>query len=221
MSIFEQLQLEEALLRAADQNFCITNIGSPRTIVMGISGDPSVHLDLPRVRQDHIPIVQRFSGGGTVIVDESTLLTTFIFSKEALNIPAFPEPILHWSTDLYTAAWRIPAFRLAENDYIIHNHKCGGNAQYIQKGRWLHHTSFLWDYSPQNMHYLHLPPKRPKYRQDRPHEEFLCRLKDHTPHDPHQLITSLEQELSKQFDLIPLEGEGWQDRPHRKTTKYL
>ena len=175
--IFEQLQLEEALLRADDRNFCLVNLGSPRAIVMGISGNPSALLDLPRVKQDDIPVLRRFSGGGTVIVDEATLFVTFILSKDALGIPSFPEPILRWSADLYAAAWQIPDFRLEENDYTIHGRKCGGNAQYIQKERWLHHTSFLWDYQPKNMEYLLLPAKRPKYRRDRSHEDFLCRLK--------------------------------------------
>lgn len=36
----------------------------------------------------------------------------------------------------------------------------GGNAQAITKGRWLHHTSFLWSFDPANMLYLQMPEKR-------------------------------------------------------------
>ena len=68
-------------------------------------------------------------------------------------------------------------FILTENDYALGERKMGGNAQAIVKGGWLHHTSFLWDYEDQNMEYLVLPGKRPKYRGDRPHRDFLVKLK--------------------------------------------
>jgi lipoate-protein ligase A len=71
-------------------------------------------------------------------------------------------------------------FALRENDYVLGNYKMGGNAQSIvQHGRWLHHTSFLWDYDEHNMqNYLLLPKKRPAYRVDRSHDKFLVKLKD-------------------------------------------
>jgi lipoate-protein ligase A len=69
-----------------------------------------------------------------------------------------------------------PKFALRENDYVFGEHKMGGNAQSIVKGGWLHHTSFLWDYDPENMEYLTLPSKRPDYRGDRSHDEFLVKL---------------------------------------------
>jgi lipoate-protein ligase A len=52
----------------------------------------------------------------------------------------------------------------------------GGNAQSITKEGWLHHTSFLWDWQDAHMDYLTLPSKRPEYRQDRNHEDFLVKL---------------------------------------------
>ena len=167
-------------MRTDERSFCIVNQGSPPAIVMGISGNPEELLDVERVQRDRIPVIKRFSGGGTVVVDENTLFFTFIMAKEELDVPAFPEPILRWSADLYTQAWQIPGFQLRENDYCIGDKKCGGNAQYIKKDRWLHHTSFLWDYSEKNMNYLRLPAKRPKYRHNRNHADFLTRLKDHT-----------------------------------------
>lgn len=43
---------------------------------------------------------------------------------------------------------------MRENDYLFGSHKIGGNAQSIIKDRWVHHTSFLWDYKPERMRYL-------------------------------------------------------------------
>lgn len=218
--IFEQLQIEEALLRADERSFCIINHGSPKAIVMGSSGEPETLLDVARVKRDRIPVIKRFSGGGTVVVDEETLFITFILSKEHLNVHAFPEPILRWSADLYKEAWNIPHFQLRENDYCIGEKKCGGNAQYIRKDRWLHHTSFLWDYAGKNMNYLLLPSKQPKYRENRSHEEFLTRLKDHAM-SKEDLVQRVKKSLVKQLYISEFDVEKWEPASHRQATHFI
>jgi lipoate-protein ligase A len=77
----------------------------------------------------------------------------------------------------------IPAFQLRENDYILGKRKMGGNAQSIVSTGFLHHTSFLWDYDQSNMDYLTLPEKRPEYRGDRSHDDFLVKLKEYYGND--------------------------------------
>ncbi len=213
--IFEQLAIEEALLRTQQHNVCLINRGSPRAIVMGISGQPEKLLHVDKVKQDNLPVIKRFSGGGTVIVDEETLFISFLFDKSTLPIAPFPEPILRWSAELYAKSWNIDGFHLRENDYVIGNKKCGGNAQYLKRDRWLHHTSFLWDYRPENMEYLRLPEKRPKYRENRGHDEFLCRLKEHAA-SKEVLVEQLLKQLSQQFRLeefVP--AKTWPE--HRKS----
>ncbi len=215
MPIFEQLQLEEALLRTDTRSFCIVNRGSPRSIVLGISSKAEELVDVERAQRDQIPLIKRFSGGGTVIVDEQTLFVTFIMAKGDLDVPAFPEPILRWSAELYRQAWNIPGFALRENDYVIGEKKCGGNAQYIKKDRWVHHTSFLWDFSDENMSYLHLPSKRPTYRQDRSHKDFLTPLKDHAS-DPKMLTLQLKESLVKRLYIEPFDWKTMDKIPHRQ-----
>jgi len=218
--IFEQLQLEEALLRTDERSFCIVNRGSSRAIVMGISGDPQLLLNQKFVLDKEIPVIKRFSGGGTVIVDENTFFVTFIMAKAHLNIAPYPEPILKWSADLYASAWNIPTFQLRENDYCIGDKKCGGNAQYMRKDRWIHHTSFLWDYEPENMEALLLPPKRPVYRKDRSHEEFLCRLITHGG-DYKIRVKQLQTELVKQFYIHDFDLENLEKKPYRQATSWI
>jgi lipoate-protein ligase A len=93
-------------------------------------------------------------------------------------------------------------FALRENDYVFGPLKFGGNAQSIVKDRWLHHTSFLWDFQRPNMDYLTLPERRPEYRQDRSHGSFLTRLKEHTlQRDRAALFRELEVELAQHFDV--------------------
>lgn len=180
-SIFEQLQLEEKLLRVTNENWCVFNEGSSPAIVLGISGKPPELVDLNKLKKTPVPLIKRYSGGGTVIVDENTLFVSFIFQKDVHDFPCYPEPILRWSEGFYKEALSIPHFHLRENDYVIDHLKCGGNAQYIQKHRFVHHTTFLWDYEQTKMDLLLHPPKTPSYRKGRSHQDFLCCLKDHLP----------------------------------------
>lgn len=216
--IFEQLSLEEALLRSHEENFCLVNFGSPPAIVLGTSNSLEELVDLPLLAQNPIPLFRRFSGGGTVVVDENTLFVTFILQKEALPIDPFPESILRWSAALYAKAWEIPHFSLRENDYLLFDRKCGGNAQYIRKSRYLHHTSFLWNYEKEKMRYLRLPNKRPLYRQDRSHEDFLTTLSS-LGGTIASRIEQLQQELSTLFRVVPFDPKKWTPPEHRKSLR--
>lgn len=96
----------------------------------------------------------------------------------------------------------IPDFALRENDYVLGELKMGGNAQSIVKDAWLHHTSFLWDYYPHNMAYLSLPSKRPEYRGDRDHSEFLTKLKDVYPGlQPAHFFAALRNASETEFEV--------------------
>lgn len=221
--ILEQLKLEEALLRTDSRNICLINRGSPRAIVMGLSGIAEELVDLPRVEREKVPLIRRFSGGGCVIVDEETLFISFLFLKKDIPVTPFPEPILRWGNSLYQKAWKIADFGLIENDFVIGEKKCGGNAQYIQKDRWLLHTSFLWDFRKENMDLLLLPKKRPVYRHDRRHDQFLCCLKDYAP-SVSALINSLKAALASSFTLLSLSEQEIPQicqREHRRETASL
>ena len=216
-------------------------------IIMGIGGKPDKLLNVEKVKQDNVLTIKRFSGGGTVVIDHSSLWTTFIGRKEHFpHVDPYPRSIMEWSAEhvfdpvfrrmkedvlnrhslkqprrnlaavqtprnftpgvsvnrrslvmdnkscglaqgsgdtvAYTSASArnskdVPDFSLRENDYVLGERKMGGNAQSITGTSWIHHTSFLWDFDDENMEYLTLPQKRPDYRGDRQHEDFLVKLK--------------------------------------------
>ncbi|KAF2299438.1 hypothetical protein GH714_031951 [Hevea brasiliensis] len=150
---------------------------------MGISGKPSELIEIGPVLRDHVPVIKRFSGGGTVIVDSGTIFVTLICNKDVVpGVQPYPRSIMSWSGLLYSEVFQgIDGFQLRENDYVFGDHKFGGNAQSIIKSRWIHHTSFLWDYDSRNMAYLKLPARAPKYRSARNHAEFVCRMKEYMP----------------------------------------
>jgi len=189
--IYEQLILEEQLLRADTRNICLINYGSTPAIVMGISG---------KKENAPLPLIKRFSGGGTVVVDENTIFITFIFNKIDVDIPAEPKAIMQWTETLYSQVF--PLFKLRDNDYVFGDRKFGGNAQYIKKDRWLHHTSFLWDYDPARMEMLSMPEKMPAYRQGRGHLDFITPLKEHFTHKE-AIGESLKKVLHQYFKVLP------------------
>lgn len=222
-SIHNQLLLEEALLRTTDKNWCILNEGSPKSIVMGISGKPHELVNLDKLKTAPVPLLKRYSGGGTVIVDSNTLFVSFIFQKEVHSFPCYPEPILRWSEAFYQEALSIPTFHLKENDYVIGDRKCAGNAQYIKKNRFVHHTTFLWDFTEESMHYLLYPPKTPQYRSERSHQDFLCRLNEHLP-TTETFFSGVQTALQNRYfvETVTLDAiSPTLNRDHRKTTAQI
>eukprot|EP00525_Craspedostauros_australis_P003059 CAMPEP_0198125944 /NCGR_PEP_ID=MMETSP1442-20131203/43670_1 /TAXON_ID= /ORGANISM="Craspedostauros australis, Strain CCMP3328" /LENGTH=215 /DNA_ID=CAMNT_0043785629 /DNA_START=8 /DNA_END=655 /DNA_ORIENTATION=+ len=180
---------------------------------MGISGKPDQLLDIPTVKRDRVTVLKRFSGGGTVVLDPSSLWTTFIGRTAHFpDVESYPTSIMRWSADAIfgpsfrcmnasTSSSDTPEFQLRENDYVLGPRKMGGNAQSIIKGGWLHHTSFLWDYDQRNMEYLSLPSKRPDYRGDRSHDEFLVKLNQYYGTDSDVFFDCLRTTCEQSFDV--------------------
>lgn len=176
LPIYDQLLLEEELLRTSTENFCIINAGSPPACVMGISARPDDVLEPSFFEQTEIKLIKRYSGGGTVIVNEQTLFFTLICNKSDWDAKPFPEPIMRSVEPIIADA--IPNCRLYQNDFVIGERKCGGNAQMITRDRFVHHISFVWDFDPLQMAYLKQPEKQPTYRAQRSHGDFLIPLKE-------------------------------------------
>ncbi|MCB1108486.1 MAG: lipoate--protein ligase family protein [Chlamydiia bacterium] len=211
--ILEQLQIEEALLRCDEEEWCIINEGSTPAIVMGISGKAET---LIQTHLNTLPIIKRYSGGGTVVVDENTLFVSFI-CKAVLHCP---KSIMQWSADLYQPVFNHPEFSLKEHDYAIGEKKCGGNAQYLRKNRFVHHTTFLWDYNPDHMALLKMPPKIPTYRQNRTHADFICKLTDLLDSKA-AFIDRLKAELSQRYSTKTVTVDDalpFLSKEHRKST---
>lgn len=174
--ILEQLILEETILRLYGQDWILINYNSPAAIVMGSSSQLGEHVDLHVLTKSPVSLIQRFSGGGSVFIDENTFFLTYIFDKSSNSFCLYPNQIFQWVFLSLRQVFTIPGFDIRENDFVIHDRKVGGNAQYIKKDRWLQHMSFLWDFVPENMTYLRIPSRQPKYRYRRAHLDFLTKL---------------------------------------------
>ncbi|KAK8970180.1 hypothetical protein KSP40_PGU006442 [Platanthera guangdongensis] len=117
-SILQQLHLEERLLRTFSDNWCLINDGTNHpNIVMGISGKPEELIEIELVLEDQVPVIRRFTGGGTVIVDAGTIFVTFICNKSAIyGLQPYPRPIMSWTGKLYEKVFQTYGdFHLREN----------------------------------------------------------------------------------------------------------
>lgn len=106
LPILYQLRLEEALLRSSTDNWLLVNDGArDPAIVMGISGKAPELVHLKEAKRAAVPIIKRFSGGGTVIVDKNTIFTTLILGQEsAPDVSLFPRPIMEFSAEVRICA---------------------------------------------------------------------------------------------------------------------
>lgn len=191
-TILQQLHVEEALFkRHPDRSYLLVHHAAPPAVVLGMSGQVHRDVVVERVVADGVPVIRRFSGGGTVYVDRSTLFSTLISTADFLRpdqVKVFPREVMAWVGGFYRRAFADAhvedgaVFALRENDYVWGRHKFGGNAQRMSSARWLQHTSFLWDFEEVKLNaYLAHPEKQPAYRLQRPHSDFVCRLKDRFP----------------------------------------
>ena len=221
--VWQQLAIEEALLRADNENWCVINEGSAPAIVFGISGKINEHIDTESVKKNQVTVVRRFSGGGTVVVDESTFFVSFIFQKDELHLDQCPKKLLEWTRPIYLPVFYPQEFIIRENDYALKNKKIGGNAQYFTKTRALHHTTFLWDYKKERMDLLKMPPKIPEWRKERRHEDFVDCLKHYYP-SMSFIKDKLIDHLHQQFQVDATRQAEIPEiclRPHRKATELI
>ena len=239
MPILQQLRLEEALFRGDQaRSWFVTNEWdqaaqaarepAAEAIVLGISGKVEEMVDVDRAAaRDQLPIIKRFTGGGTVVVDTGTIYASFLMADGALpTVAPYPEPILQWTGGVYRralASLGVEGFRVNANDYCLDHLKFGGNAQAISGKRWLHHTSLLWEVRPEMMALLRMPAKQPEYRANRTHSDFVRGLGDALA-DRTGFVEALAAAAGAGFDMSEAsldDASAALDVPHRKITRLL
>ncbi len=143
-SPYFNLAVEEILLKKSREEFLITYINKPSVII-------GKHQVLPReanvkyLTMNHIPVVRRISGGGTVFHDEGNLNFTFIRNAEEGKQIDFRK---NTQTAInFLLSQEVDARFEGKNDLRVGGLKISGNAEHVHRNRVLHHGTLLFSTS--------------------------------------------------------------------------
>jgi lipoate-protein ligase A len=182
----ENLACDEALLELCESGGAdgILRFWEPARyfVVVGYGNRMATEVNLGFCQQFDIPMLRRCSGGGTVLQGPGCLNYSLVLrcdESEALqSIPGTNEFVLQRHQRAMTALLGATVERRGQTDLAIGGLKFSGNSQRRRQKVLLFHGSFLLHLDIGLVEKaLPLPTRRPDYRADRSHTDFLVNLK--------------------------------------------
>ncbi len=135
------LAAEEYVMQHFDRD-CFMLWRNAPAVIVGRHQNTLAEINAEYVREHNIPVVRRMSGGGAVFHDLGNLNFTFVARGDhntVLDFRRFTQPILDTLQGL-----GVDAQFEGRNDLTIDGRKFSGNAEYIRRGRILHHGTLLF-----------------------------------------------------------------------------
>ena len=167
-------------------------------VVLGASGriDDDVRRDA--CLRDNVAIARRSSGGGTVLIGPGALNVTVVVPVSAAGELRSVDSAQRYVLSRHAAALGRLGLAIevsGSGDLTIAGRKCSGSAQRRLKATVMIHATILCRSFPINLvnTYLCEPKRRPSYRGERSHDEFLTR----TPLDRGEIVSALIDEWSE------------------------
>jgi len=139
--IFFNLSAEEHLLKRSSEEFCMLWVSRP-SIVVGKHQNAFAEVNLEFVRNHHILMARRLTGGGTVYHDTGNLNFTFIRNGTEGTLINFQEHtmLIRMALSSMGLNTRIKG----QHSLTLHGLKISGNAEHVFKKRVLHHGTLLF-----------------------------------------------------------------------------
>ena len=141
-SPFENLALENLWLEEALEDPVFLGYFNASCAVIGKNQNLFQELNLPYLYENHLPIVRRTSGGGTVYHDLGCLNLSFITPHRTDWVGKwdfFFEPMIS-----FLQSKGFNAFTNPRNSLMVNEKKVGGSAQKVSRGRMISHCSLLF-----------------------------------------------------------------------------
>ncbi len=117
---------------------------STSSVVVGKHQNTVAEVDTNFTEVNHIPIIRRISGGGTVYHDLGNLNYTFIKSTDRDNYPVdfktFTKPLIEFLRN-----YQLDVRFEGKNNLRVGNKKFSGNAAHVFKNRVMHHGTILFE----------------------------------------------------------------------------
>jgi lipoate-protein ligase A len=178
----EQLGREWALFRSVEAgaagNLCRCWQVTQPVVVVGRNSPIAADVRLDTCREDRVPVLRRFSGGGAVVLGPGCLNYAVV-----LSLVSWPEltdvsASFHFILKRIVAALGISGLSFAgKTDLVLDGRKVSGNAQRRGRRALIHHGTLLFGFDPRlATRYLKEPVRQPAYRAARRHAEFIGNL---------------------------------------------
>lgn len=181
----ENVALDETLLMCAEQHNgaldCL-RVWEPKqyAVVMGRSGKIEEEINLPACQQDGVAVLRRASGGGTVLTGPGCLMYALV-----LNLDQHPQ--FHDNQNCHDTILSELIGILAPldvhcqiqgfSDLVYQNRKVSGNSLRRTRSHVLYHGTLLCQFDLEKIsRYLTIPPRKPAYRNNRPHLDFVANI---------------------------------------------
>lgn len=136
------LAMEEYLFGREGEDFLFIYINSP-SVICGKHQNAVAESNSAFLSAENIPLIRRFSGGGTVYHDGGNLNFSFICSHEAgkvIQFAHYARPVVDFLRSL-----GIKALLNQRNDIEVGGLKVSGHAAHARKLRAVHHGTLLYD----------------------------------------------------------------------------
>jgi lipoate---protein ligase len=182
----ENLACDEALLNICEDGLEdeVLRFWEPRQyfVVLGYSNRLAREVQLSFCTRHGIPVLRRYSGGGTVAQGPGCLNFTLILrlQKSGLlhTIRGTNTYILQRHKQVLESIMGKSVEIQGHSDLSLYDLKFSGNAQRRRDRCLLFHGTFLTDFNISFVQQaLLLPPAQPAYRRNRSHKNFLTNLK--------------------------------------------
>jgi len=136
------LAAEEYLLKSSCED-CFMLWRNRSAIIVGCNQNTHAQVNAEFLARYSTPVVRRLSGGGAVYHDLGNVNFTIIDvsgRNRQMDFRNYTRPILDFLNRI-----GVPAVFDGRNDLSLGGLKISGNAQYIRRGRVLHHGTLLFD----------------------------------------------------------------------------
>lgn len=179
------LAFDEALLDLADRGGSppVLRVWEPSRpfVVMGYANRWRSEVDVAACRACDVPVFRRRSGGGTVLQAAGCLNYAVILPAGAagplVGIADTNRRVLERHRGALGRLIGRPVAIRGDTDLVVDDRKFSGNAQRRGRRFVLMHGTFLLAMRFDVLdRFLPLPARRPAYRRDRPHADFLTNL---------------------------------------------
>jgi lipoate---protein ligase len=150
-------------------------------VVLGASCRLKENVRVDACQGDGVEVARRSSGGGTVVIGPGALNFSVVLpidaAPELKNVDTAQRYVLARTLEAIRAEGMPLAEMLGSGDLTLEGRKFSGSAQRRLRTHVLVHATLLYDFPIEAIdRYTLMPPRRPSYREDRPHAEFVTNL---------------------------------------------